>query len=60
MEISFSSVEQAKAVRDVIQYRILSVPTDVGVLPDLEQDEVLDLAAFHHRLEALIERNEGR
>ena len=59
VEISFSSVEQARAVRDVIEHRILSVPTEVDQLSELELIEVMDLATFHHRLAALIDKEEG-
>lgn len=55
MQIEFSSIEQAKAVRDVIQHRVLSFPaTELDEISYLELDEVMDLAAFHHRLQALI------
>ncbi len=57
MEISFSSIEQASAVRDVVEFRILKVPVEVELLPDLEQEEVLDLAVFLHRLQVLITKH---
>ncbi len=48
MQIEFSSLEQAKAVRDVIQHRILAMPTsELEEVPFLELDEAMDLAAFH-------------
>lgn len=59
MEISFSSIEQARAVRDVIEHRILSVPTEIDELPEVELIEVMNLATFHHRLGALIDREGG-
>ncbi len=59
MEISFSRIEQANAVRDVVEHRILTVPAEVELLPDPEQDEVLDLLVFLHRLRALITKHRG-
>ena len=59
VEIGFSSVEQARAVRDVIEHRILSVPMEVDQLSELELTEVMELAMFHHRLAALIDKEEG-
>ena len=58
VEIQFSSLEQAIAVRDVIEHRIQGVPRDITLLPELEVDEVLDLVAFHRRIEALIATQE--
>ena len=59
MEIRFSTVSQARAVRDVVEHRILSVQTDIDQLPELELVEVMDLATFNHRLAALIDSHEG-
>ena len=58
VEISFSNIEQAKAVRDVIEHRVHAVATDISVIPELEIDEVMSLVAFHHRLSALIDQEE--
>ena len=55
MELRFSSIDQAKAVRDVIEHRVLSI-TEIDQLPDLELDEAMDLIAVLHRLQALISR----
>ena len=58
VEIQFSSLEQAIAVRDVIEHRIQGVPRDITLLPELEVDEVLELVAFHRRIETLIATQE--
>ena len=58
MQIDFSNIEQAKAVRDVIEHRVHSVANNISLIPELEIDEVLALVAFHHRLKALIAREE--
>ena len=58
VEIQFSSLEQAIAVRDVIEHRIQGVPRDITLLPELEVDEVLELVALHRRIEALIATQE--
>ena len=55
MELRFSSIDQAKAVRDVIEHRVLSI-TEIDQLPDLELDEAMDLIAVLHRLQALVSR----
>ena len=59
MVITFSRIEQAVAVRDVIEHRVLSVHSDVELLPSLEQEEVIDLVGFLHRLSALISKHRG-
>ena len=58
VEIQFRSLEQAIAVRDVIEHRIQGVPRDITLLPELEVDEVLELVALHRRIEALIATQE--
>ena len=58
VEIQFSSLEQAIAVRDVIEHRIQGVPRDITLLPELEVDEVLELVAFHRRIETSIATQE--
>ena len=54
MEIEFTSLAQANAVYDVVEHRVLSVPTEIASVPYLEQDEAMELVAFLHRLQALI------
>ena len=56
MEIRFSSLAQANAVYDVVEHRILTVPTDVGLLPHLEQEEAFELVSFLHRLQPLLKQ----
>ena len=55
MELRFSSIDQAKSVRDVIEHRVLAI-TEIVQLPELELDEAMDLVAVLHRLHALISR----
>lgn len=54
MEIEFTSLAQANAVYDVVEHRVLSVPTEIASVPHLEQDEAMELVAFLHRLQTLI------
>ena len=54
VEIGFSSIEQASAVYDVVEHRVLSVPIDEA-LTELEIEEVMHLVSFMHRLRPLIE-----
>ena len=54
MQISFSSVTQARAVYDVVEHRVYLVSVDELLTSELELDEVMDLAAFLHRLRSLL------
>ena len=54
MEFRFTGPEQACAVYDVVQHRVLTVSKDVSELPYLEQEETFELVSFLHRLEPLI------
>ncbi len=56
MEIEFTSLAQANAVYDVVEHRVLSVPKEIASVPYLEQDEAMELVAFLHRLQALIQQ----
>lgn len=54
MQISFSSVTQARAVYDVVEHRVYLVSIDELLTSELELEEVMDLAAFLHRLRSLL------
>jgi hypothetical protein len=56
VEIEFTSLGQANAVYDVVEHRIITVPTD-GTLPEPEVDEVMELVGFMLRLRPLIEKD---
>ena len=56
MEIEFTSLAQAHAVYDVVEHRVLAVPSAIDEVPFLEQDEVMELVSFLYRLQALIGR----
>lgn len=57
VKIAFTSPAQAHAVYDVVEHRVLAVPMDIDKVPFLEQDEVMELVTFLHRMQALIRRD---
>jgi hypothetical protein len=58
VQFRFSTLDQVKAVRDLVEHRILEIG-EVDQLPFLELDEAMDLVIVLHRLQALIKQESG-
>lgn len=58
LAIQLSGIGQARAVRDVVEHRVLLATTDPADMVELEVSELWELVVFLHRLTSLIDENE--